>query len=227
MITKEQIKDTLPKSLKGSVDDGLINRINHVLTHHPAANELRDNIIGYIHVMQEGKFKVTDYMNAVMYVSFKLMGDSNISAYSKVFPDKIKDWNTRGLLAKDVASMVSAYNKNKLVNLIYEQTVIPSWVLNQDLYQKAINAQAALMMTARSEKVRSDAANSLMTHLKRPEAKVQMEINLPQSSVIDELEQATRALVEQQKKMLELGGMTLKQVAHSRIIDVTPSKVSN
>ena len=64
---------------------------------------------------------------------------------------------------------MTSYNKNKLVNLILEQSMIPSWVLNQDMYQKALNVQCELMLTANSEKV-SDAANSILTHLKPPQS---------------------------------------------------------
>lgn len=220
VIDKSQLRDLLPKSLKNSVSDDTIDHINLALTSHAYAEQLRDNILGYVHVMKDGKFKVTDYISAVMYVSYKLMGDSNINAYSKVFPTKISEWNARGIAAKDIASMVASYNKNKLVNLIYEQTVVPSWVLNQDNYQKAINVQVDLMLNASSEKVRSDAANSLLTHLKKPETtKVEIDVNVDHGgSVLAELYQATEALVAQQKAALLTGSMTAQGIAHSRII---------
>lgn len=228
-IDKGQLRDLLPKSLKNSVSDDTIDHINLALTNHAYAEQLRDNILGYVHVMKDGKFKVTDYISAVMYVSYKLMGDSNINAYSKVFPTKISEWNSRGIAPKDIASMVASYNKNKLVNLIYEQTVVPSWVLNQDNYQKAINVQVELMLNAQSEKVRCDAANSLLTHLKKPEStKVEIDVNVDHGgSVLSELYQATEALVAQQKAALLTGSMTAQGIAHSRIIqgevvDVTP-----
>src|SRR5699024_3346151 len=95
---------------------------------------------------------------------------------------------------------VAAYNKNKLVNLIYEQTAIPVWVLNQDLKQKAINQLATLMMTAKSEKVQADAANSLLTHLKTPETtKVQLDIGVQQDDSINSLRTAVQELAAQQR----------------------------
>lgn len=219
-VSKDQLRDLLPKSLKNSVSDEAIDHINLALTNHAYAEQLRDNILGYVHVMKDGKFKVTDYISAVMYVSYKLMGDSNINAYSKVFPNKISEWNARGIAPKDIASMVASYNKNKLVNLIYEQTVVPVWVLNQDNYQKAINVQVDLMLNAQSEKVRSDAANSLLTHLKKPETtKVEIDVSVDHGgSVLNELYQATQALVDQQKAALLAGSMTAQGIAHSRII---------
>ena len=169
--------------------------------------------------MKEGKFKVSDYLNAVQYVSHKLLGSTNIAAYSKTFPDKIQKWTNEGVSSKDVSAYVSAYNKTKLVQMIFEYTVTPAWVLNMDIYQEAINTQAEIMRTARSDKVRSDAANSLMTHLKRPEtAKVDIAISNPGAeSAIAALEETTRALIEQQKQSMLSGLFNAQQIAHSNI----------
>lgn len=227
LITKELFQQALPKNLRNSVDDNVIDHINKLLSSHPYAEQFRDNLIGYSHVINNGRFKVTDYLNAVVYVSFKVMGDTNISAFTKTFPDKMKQWQSEGVEAKQIASYVHAYNNNKIVQLIYEQTITPTWILNQDLYQKAINTQAELMLTARSEKVRSDAANSLMNHLKKPE-KLESHVKIDiehKNSVIDELEMTTRALVEQQKAMLQSGMMQIKDIAESKIINVTPEEV--
>ena len=100
-----------------------------------------------------------------------------------------------------------------------EQTLIPSYVLNQDLYQKALNVQAELMVSAKSEKVRSDAANSLLTHLKMPETqKVELEIGVKEDSAINALRATTMELARQQRMMLEAGAMNAQEVAHSRLV---------
>ncbi len=219
VITKEQFKECVPKSLKTSISDDMVDHINKVIIDHPYAEQFRDNILGYVDVMKDGKFKVTDYLNAVQYVSHKLLGSTNIAAYTKTFPDKITKWQTEGVSAKDISAYVSAYNKNKLVQLIFEQTLTPVHVLNMDIYQEAINTQAEIMRTSRSDKVRSDAANSLMTHLKRPEsAKIDLTVHNPAAeSAINALEETTKALMEQQKQMMLSGLMNAQQIAHSNI----------
>lgn len=52
----------------------------------------------------------------------------------------------RGLTAKDISSVVAIYNKGKLVNKIMEQSIVPTWILNQDLHQKAINVLAVILL---------------------------------------------------------------------------------
>ena len=227
-LTIEQFRQALPDKVKKSLNQELIDQINGTLAEPELYEAYRDNLISYTKVMAEGKFKISGYIDAVMYVSHKLMGCTNIDAYIKTFPQKYQRFVDQGVEPKDIASYVTAYNKSKLVNLIFEQTLIPSYVLNQDLYQKALNVQAELMITARSEKVRSDAANSLLTHLKMPEAqKVELDITVKEDSAIGSLRETTFALVRQQRLMLEAGAMNAQEVAHSRleVVDVVVKEI--
>lgn len=227
-LTVEQFKVALPDKVKKSINQELIDKINATLSDPDMYEAYRDNLLSYTKVMADGRFKVTDYVNAVKYVSHKLMGDSNIAAYTKTFPDKYQRFIQNGVDAKDIASYVTAYNKSKLVNLIFEQTLVPSYVLNQDLYQKALNVQAELMVTAKSEKVRSDAANSLLTHLKMPETqKVELDIGVKEDGSIAALRATTLELARQQRLMVEAGAMNAQQVAHSKlqVVDVEAKEI--
>ena len=227
-LTIDQFKQALPDKVKKSINQELIDKINATLSNPDMYEAYRDNLLSYTKVMADGRFKVTDYVNAVKYVSHKLMGDSNIAAYTKTFPDKYQRFVQNGVDAKDIASYVTAYNKSKLVNLIFEQTLVPSYVLNQDLYQKALNVQAELMVTAKSEKVRSDAANSLLTHLKMPETqKVELDIGVKEDGSIAALRATTLELARQQRLMVEAGAMNAQQVAHSKlqVVDVEAKEI--
>lgn len=227
VLTAEQFKQALPDKVKRSVNQELIDQINSTLSDPELFEAYRDNLLSYTRVMADGKYKIQNYIDAVRYVSFKLMGCSNIEAYTKTFPDKYQRFVQQGVNSKDIASYVTAYNKSKLVNAIFEQTLIPSYVLNQDLYQKALNVQAELMTMAKSEKVRCDAANSLLSHLKMPETqKVELEIGVKEDGSIKALRETTLALARQQRMMLEAGAMNAQEVAHSNlIIDVEAREV--
>ena len=223
-LTVEQFKAALPDKVKKSINQELIDQINLTLADPELYEAYRDNLMSYTKVMADGRFKVSNYVEAVKYVSHKLMGCTNIEAYTKTFPDKYQRFVAQGVQSKDIASYVTAYNKSKLVNLIFEQTLIPSYVLNQDLYQKALNVQAELMITARSEKVRSDAANSLLTHLKMPDvSKVELDVNIKEDSAIANLRATTLELARQQRLMLESGAMSALQVAESRMVIEVPA----
>ena len=218
-LTVDQFKIALPDKVKKSINQELIDQINATLSDPDMYEAYRENLLSYTKVMADGRFKIGDYVNAVKYVSHKLMGASNIEAYVKTFPDKYQRFTSQGVASKDIASYVTAYNKSKLVNLIMEQTLVPSYVLNQDLYQKALNVQAELMMTAKSEKVRSDAAAHLMAALKMPETqKVELDIGVKEDGSIAALRATTLELVRQQRLMMEAGAMNAQEVAHSKLV---------
>lgn len=227
-LTVEQFKQCLPDKVKKSINQELIDQINNTLGDPELYESYRDNLLSYTKVMADGRFKVSSYVDAVRYVSHKLMGSTNIEAYTKTFPDKYARFVQQGVQAKDIASYVTAYNKSKLVNLIFEQTLIPSYVLNQDLYQKALNVQAELMIASKSDKVRCDAANSLLTHLKMPETqKIELEIGVKEDSSIQALRDSTMALARQQRMMMEAGAMNAQDIAHTKlqVVDVEAVEV--
>lgn len=219
-LTIEQFKNALPDKVKKSINQELIDQINKTLSDPDMYEQYRDNMLSYTKVMQDGRFKLSNYLEAVKYVSHKLMGCTNIDAYTKTFPDKVNNFIAQGVSSKDIASYVTAYNKSKLVNLIFEQTLVPHYVLNQDLYQKALNVQAELMVSANSEKVRSDAANSILTHLKMPETqKVELNIGVKEDGSIAALREATMGLAAAQRLALQSGSATVLDVAHSKVIE--------
>ena len=180
----------------------------------------RENLISYSSVMQDGRFKVSGYISAVKYVSHKLMGKSNIKAYSLTFPGKIAYFKKTGVSEKDISSYASAFNKSKLVNLIFAQTLVPTHVLNAPLFQQALNTQADIMMNSQSDKVRCDAANSLLTHLKPPETKkIELDLGSKTDKTLDTLRATTLELVAQQKLMIQQGA-SAKSIAEGALIIV-------
>lgn len=205
----------------------MVNELNQVITDPDFREAFRDNMISYNRVLQEGKFKLSSYLNAVMYVSYKLMGYNNMDAYSLTFPQKFKQWVTSGKTNQTISASVAMYNKSKLVNLVYAQAVIPTHVLNQDKFQEAINHQYFLMKNAASEKVQSDAANSLLIHLKPPEEKnINLNVGIEETDSIKELYAAIGNLAEAQVKSIQdkhwdAGAMAASRIIEAEVVDVS------
>lgn len=219
MLTIQEVEKALPPNLKSVVTQSFVDRINNIVNDPIVAEQVRNNFISYTKVLQDGKFKTEDYLHAVTYCSFKLMGLSNQDAYFRTFPQRHAALVAKGTSAKDIASYVSMYNKGKLVNMIMEQTLVPSWVLNQDAYQKAINTQVELMTTAASEMVRTQAANSILTHLAKPkEAGPLVNIDMRENSGMNELKDALVKLATQQRELIQ-SGVSTKSIAEQTIIE--------
>lgn len=219
LLTRDQVERALPPNLRNAATQEFTDQINTIIADPLVAEQVRQNFISYSTVLKDGKFKTGDYLNAVVYVSYKLMGDSNQEAYAKTFPKRFQDLKAKGTSTKDISAYVAAYNKGKLVNMVLEQCLVPAWVLNQDLYQKAINTQAYLMENANSEKVRAEAANSLLTHLKRPETtKVELDVGLKDNSGLTELKNALEGMASKQLEMMR-AGVGVKEITHSPLIE--------
>ena len=220
-ISIQQFKMLVPTGMKRNVTPEFIDKLNAIAEDPSTIETFKENVLSYAGVMQDGRFKLSQYINAVKYVSYKLLGSTNIAAYIKTFPETYQRLVDRGVCDKDISSYVSGYNKTKLVNLIYEQSFIPTYVLNAHLFQDALNVQADLMLNARSEKVRSDAANSLLTHLKRSEVqKIELDIGVKEDKSIQDLRATTLELVKQQRAMIESGKVSALAIAESNIITV-------
>lgn len=220
-FTVELLQKTLPSNLRTSATQGMVDMLNNVSNNQQEAELIRENFLGYTAVLSEGKYKTEDYLNAVKYVSFKLMKCSNEEAYVKTFPQRYQRMVKDGVKPKDIGAYVYAYSKNKLVNRIMEQTMVPSWVLNQDIFQEAINTQASLMRDPDvSPKVRSDAANSLLTHLAKPkEAGPLINLDMRDTSGMKEMKELLVRMAQQQQGLIK-DGVTAKDIAGAVIIDV-------
>lgn len=220
-FTPELVRSYLPNSLKSFVSDELINKLNSLASDPEAEQEIRNNFISYTNVLAEGRFKLDDYLNAVTYVTYKLRGFNNREAWKRTFPDKWQEYYiVKKMELKDIDSIVASFSKGKLVNLIMEQTIIPVWLYNQDAYQEAINTQVRLMRTAQSERVQMMAADSLLNHLKKPEATTEnkLNININATSLIDDLKDNIRKLAETQQGLIQ-SGVTAKDIAEQKIVD--------
>lgn len=227
LVTEEQLVAVLPPHLKRSVNPALMTEIASVLNDPDMYETYRDNLLGYTSVLKEGKYRMSQYVSAVKYVSHRLMGSTCIDAYIKTFPDRYQDFLMRGVTNKDISSYVTAYNKGQLVNKIYAQTMVAPHILNQDMFQEALNTQYKLMTTAASEKVRTDAAHSLLTHLKPPEvAKLELDLTVKEDSAIAALREASYKLAQAQGDAVRGGASTARELAEAKlVVDVEAKEV--
>jgi hypothetical protein len=217
-ITKDQLAGALPdKRFRKHLTDEVVDLVNS-----EANSELRrvfrDNALTYASVLSTGRYSLTAYINAIKFVSLKLMGDKSSTAYSKVFPDRYQNLINKGTSASQIACFADNYGNNSLITKIMEQTLVPTHILNAGTYQEAINTQAELMRTAKSEMVRQKAAESLITNLAAPAAaKVEIDIGYS-NDIVDDLRATTKALAQQQLKMILNGQASAREIAHSEIL---------
>lgn len=217
MITVQSLKQALPANTKLTVSQSLVDQLNAVTSDPILAEHIRDNFISYNTVLQDGKYTTEEYLNAITYCTYKVMGLTNKDAYINTFPQRHQQLVARGASAKDISAYVAAYHKGKLVMAILDQAYVPIWLVNQDNYQKAINVQVNLMKNAQSELVRTQAANSILTHLAKPkDAMPQVAIQINQNTGMNELLDTLAALAEKQVNLID-NGVTAKELAAQKL----------
>lgn len=221
MLTYEDIKPF--KGMSKKLTQEVVDEINQLLNDPDMVDIYKENFLQYGHVVREGKFSLVEYTNAIKFASHKLCGLSNLDAYARVYPDRYNYYLARGKSKNDMAAIASVVNRSKLVTTILKQAHIPIWLLNAHIFQQAVNVQAEIMLNPNvSPKTRSDAANSLMNHLKAPEShKIELEVGMKQDKTLDDLRAAISKLSDLQEHAIKTGGMTAKQIAEESIVEAT------
>ncbi len=210
----------MPQHLRAAVTPHFVGQVNNLVQDPIAAEAMRENFLSFSKVLQDGRFTTEQYLHAVAYVSFKLMGLSNKDAYARAFPTRYAKLLADGRSEKEISSYVAMFHKNKLVGKLLEQSLTPSWVLNQDAYQKAINVQVELMTDPDQRgDVRTKAADSLLNHLKPPEpGKNALKVELNEGAGLKELRQQMSELAELTRKQIQEGRLKTVDVAAQRLV---------
>lgn len=225
LLDENTVKNIYPVRVSNTIIKRVTQAINDCLTGSEDGMEyfLRDNIIGLIDVMKDNKTNsFEEYLNAVKFVTFKQAGDSNLRAYSRTFPDTVYRLHAENKPKEHLYAYANAFAKTKLVTKIQAMMMIPSHIMYQDVFHQAVKVQAEIMNDDQvSPKVRSDAANSLMTHLKQPEVKqMELSVNTKDDGAIASLTEALNALSGSQRDMMLSGKYTSKELREATIIEV-------
>ena len=220
MISYEELKQALPKQKRKLLTEPVYQEL--VKLEDPNY-DLREDILTYIKVLEEGKYRLLDYFKAVKYVALKSMGHTNYDAYKIIFPDKCNRWLNEGVRLEDQHKYVNKWNKGKLVTEITKKAIIPTWITHQDYVHEAILVNVDLMRNARSEMVKQKAAIDLMTYLKQPEDnKMTLDVNINKSDSLVQLEDTLNRFAEEQLKAIESKNVSAKEIAEMDIIEVEP-----
>lgn len=223
-FSKETLSLTLPEAM---VTDDIVDKANSLFNDMEASELFKENLLSYANVLAKGRYTLDQYLLAVQYSTYVMMDTGKTEAWKLTFPDRYSRLLAKGSTSKVIMAHASAYAKTKLVNLVIEQTMIKSSILNQHMFQEALNIQMDLARDAKSEMVRSTAASAVLAYTVMPDKPAnQDEIVSASMSIIEQLAAATNALAQTNKEAIQGGSKTAKQVAQGSIyideIEVIP-----
>lgn len=225
-VTAEMVKRVYPKRINDELAQQCADLMNDSLTNLNSIEKIhfRDNLIGLMDCLNPSDRKapsLQEYISAVKFVTYKHMGHSDTKAYAFTFPDRIQRMIDEKVPQTHLWAYANKYSKSKVVVDVHTKMLVPVHIMFQDYFAQAVKTQADLMINATSEKVRSDAANSLMTHLKPPEVKkAEISISTQDSGVIGDLANALSALSDSQRTMIQSGKMTIDDISKAEIIEL-------
>lgn len=225
LLSVEGLKKIYPRKVNDDVLAECVKVMNDSVKDMDAIMQehYRDNLVSVIDVIKDGeKIKFKDYVKAVKFCSFKMAGYTDTRAYSLTFPERIERMAKDGISNTNLYVYANSYAKNKVVVEIMAKLIVPTHIMFQDYFSLAVKTQVEIMTDdSVSPKVRSDAANSLMTHLKQPEIKqAELKISTNDNGAIGSLTEALNNLSNAQKQALSSGSIKLKDISEAEIIEV-------
>jgi len=212
---KDEYKAALGKMSKRLANDDVFNLIDDIVDRDDNLDgHLQDKIISFSSVMKMGRYKSTDYVRAVQFCSYLAIGDTQIDAYRKTFPDRAAKKSK-----ESQQSGASIYASGDLVQKIMTQSMVPAHIMFNSERFEAISVLKGLMTSSTNERIKMESADKILTHIKPPdESKLTIDIGLKEDDSIQELNEALTKLAVKEKEMMGNGILTLKDVASKRIV---------
>lgn len=223
----EAVKKLVPKGQRTLITQEFLDKVEGMAGNSALGEAFKENFITYLGVMNSGKYKMDDYINAVKYVSHKLLGRSNIDAYAATFPERFQRLKDEGQTQID--AFCSMYNKNKLVMQIYEQTIVPTHVLNAPLHQEALTELARMIRDPKvTGMVKVKACEAVLAATKAPEIiDHKLTIGMEQQETIADLRAVTEELAGAFRLAIEHKTKSLRDVAEARIVDAEYEEIDD
>ena len=214
-ITKDKLKNLLPKNTSVSITDEVLQLIQNMGTDIDFPQEgLEEDLMSYMHLLHQGSNSVESLVNAIKYCNLK-RNYQNKKAWSIVFPERYDNVIAKG---GHVDNHVASFNRSKLVLAIDKEMLIPvhlqySPYFNkgvQELYKVGVLNDAGLnadgdKMTV-SPMVKVQALKELVAITKAPEeSKIDIAIGMDEKT-----KSVQEHLANQLDKMLDLQMADLK-----------------
>lgn len=212
----EAFKAVVPSHLQSAISGEVLTVLDGVCQDGLHLTEVvRENLLVFSNVLHtpDRSIPLKAYVSAVVYISYKHCGESCEKGFSRAFPQVYADIVSKPDKTKLLNKAIERLLVSKVYIKIMTSSMVSPWLSNQKLFQEALNTLGDLMRNAKSEKVRHDSANSLLTHLAIPADKpvetVMLDIALEAVKELASLKAAMCELSDNQKARIVRGEPTL------------------
>lgn len=215
--TLEDVQRALP-SRKSTITQELVDIINEAQTEPEFQGEtLLQSMVSYEGVMQKAQVGIKEYVRALRFCAYLMSMDDNYTeAYKKAFFDRdfVRErmsLPTESVGYRELTSAASRYRKSRIVVDILTLSQVPLDLMFAGYRYKAVGVLADVMMTAKQDRDKINAAKELLAATKGPDnVKMELEVGPNKSAVeiqtklFDQLAQLSR---QQHARLLDGEGI--------------------
>ena len=220
-LSLDYVKQVFPKKFRSYVTQECVDGLNDMMNKSETGAVCVENFLSYSNIVKEFKCDIKEYSNAIKFITLKFLGYSNPDAYKRIFPERWERIKDKPQNIRD--NFANRFSQTKLVTRILQEALVPTWIVNAPLHQKALN-ELAKMIDDPSVRgmAKVKACEAVLNYTKPPEPVTNtFNVNLNQDDdVINELRNVTKKLASTLRTSLENGGRTLQDVAEEQIVDV-------
>lgn len=210
------IKAQVPEQFRGAITQELLDKLHSLESNPVLADHIRETMVDYISVLRDNPTSMDNYLRLVTFLTGRMRGDDILVCYAKAYPERYTQLAQLGTSEAKIRSHAAMVEKGKMYVAMLQQVLVPSWILNQSAYQKAVSTQLDLMENSDSDLVRTQAANSLLTHLGRPKEAANVTINNNQVNAgagdLDMLRNMMSDLSNRQRNSIKGGSASTRDV---------------
>lgn len=223
LVTVETLKKALP-SKKKTITQEAVDIINASMNDPEFQGEtLMKAASLYEHLMERGRYSVPEYLNALRFCAYtSTEGCTNVAAYKRVFAHRkfVQERINMPVGSskyQELLNAASRYAKSKLVHEINTASQVPLHLLFTGHRYKAVAILADVMVNAKYDRDKINAAKELLAATKAPD-NLSFELNIgnTQSNVMEQFSEQLADIAQKQKELLQSGRGTLKEFGAMR-----------
>lgn len=218
-LTISDVQKALP-SKKSTITQELVDIINSTeMEPEFQGTSLISTAITYEKLMETNKTSAREYVDAIRFCAYLMTFDDNATeAYKRTFSYRpfVKDRLDAipgSVEYNELSSAASRYRKtNKLVTDLLTYSQAPLDIMFTGWRYKAVGVLADVMMNARQDRDKINAAKELLAATKGPEnIKLELEVGVKENSVIANINEQLAQAAAKQKLLLESGVSSLNE----------------
>ena len=214
-MSLEEFRELMPAKKRKFINQDLLDMVHAAEHRGDFDGQFESKVISFSSVLTQGRYKTSDYIAAVEFVTYYLSGDEQHEAYIKTFPDRVKRRIMEG--KSPVASGApSMYYTGQLVQAIMAQAQLGVRLKHYNKIDIAIEVLFDLATSSTStDRIKMESADKLLEKLKEdPTNKIEIEVGIKKDESGQALETKMLEMATQQQAMFKAGAdlMSLQKI---------------